>query len=235
MLIRLQHYLLVLLLFCFFSDPAFATGVAEQAMQRVKPALVTALKEKKLVYGNPVFIRIFKSEKALEVWVKQNDKFALFHSYPICTFSGQLGPKIKQGDGQSPEGFYRVSLGQLNPYSSYHLAFNLGYPNAYDRANGRTGNYLMVHGNCVSIGCYAMGDENIEEIYTLMEAALRGGQKNIDVHVFPFRFDSTKIDWQHSQWRTFWNDLKTGFDAFNQTRKTPIVTVVNKRYRIALP
>ncbi len=235
MTIRLQHYLLALLLFLLCSNSAFATSVAEQTVQRVKPALVTALKEKKLAYGNPVFIRIFKSEKVLEVWVKQNDKFVLFHSYPICTFSGQLGPKIKEGDGQSPEGFYRVGLDQLNPYSSYHLAFNLGYPNAYDRANGRTGNYLMVHGNCVSIGCYAMGDENIEEIYTLIEAALRGGQKNIDVHVFPFRFDSTKIDWQHSQWRTFWNDLKIGFDAFNQTKKLPVVSVVNKRYRIALP
>jgi murein L,D-transpeptidase YafK len=235
MTIRLQHYLLVLLLFFFCSNPAFATSVAEQAAQRVKPALVIALKEKKLSYGSPLFIRIFKSEKVLEVWVKQNDKFALFHSYPICTFSGQPGPKVKEGDGQSPEGFYRVGLGQLNPYSSYHLAFNLGYPNAYDRANGRTGNYLMVHGNCVSIGCYAMGDEAIEEIYTLMEAALRGGQKNIDVHVFPFRFDSTKIAWQRSEWQPFWNDLKTGFDAFNQTKKPPIVTVVNKRYRIVLP
>ena len=235
MLIRLQHYSLVLLLFLFFSDSAFATSVAEKAAQRVKPALVTALKKEKLNYGSAVFIRIFKSEKVLEVWVKQNDKFALFHSYPICTFSGQLGPKLREGDGQSPEGFYRVGLDQLNPYSSYHLAFNLGYPNAYDRANGRTGNYLMVHGNCVSIGCYAMGDENIEEIYTLMEAALRSGQKNINVHVFPFRFDSTKIDWQHSQWRTFWNDLKIGFDVFNQTKKPPNVSVVNKRYRIALP
>lgn len=234
MLIRPQYFLLALLLF-FCSELTFATDRAELAAQRVKPALVIALKAKKLNYGSAIFIRIFKSEKVLEVWVKQNDKFVLFHSYPICTFSGQLGPKLREGDGQSPEGFYRVGLGQLNPYSSYHLSFNLGYPNAYDRANSRTGNYLMVHGNCVSIGCYAMGDEAIEEIYTLMEAALRGGQKNIDVHVFPFRFDSTKIAWQRSQWRPFWNDLKIGFDAFNQTKKPPIVSVANKRYRIILP
>jgi murein L,D-transpeptidase YafK len=233
--IRLQHCLLVLLLLFFFSGSTFATSRAEQAAQRVKPALLTALKEKKLNYGSAVFIRIFKSEKVLEIWVKQEDKFAIFKTYPICTFSGRLGPKIKQGDGQSPEGFYRVGLGQLNPYSSYHLSFNLGYPNTYDRANGRTGDYLMVHGNCVSIGCYAMGDENIEEIYTLMEAALRGGQKNIDVHVFPLRFDSTKIAWQRSEWQPFWSDLKTGFEAFNQTKKPPIVNVVNKRYRITLP
>lgn len=218
-----------------FSSFCFAETRAEQAAKRVKPALVAALQKKNLSYGNPLFIRIFKSEKVLEVWVKQKDTFALFHTYPICTFSGQLGPKLRQGDGQSPEGFYRVGLGQLNPYSSYHLSFNLGYPNAYDRANGRTGNYLMVHGNCVSIGCYAMGDEAIEEIYTLMEAALRNGQRNIDVHVFPFRFDNTKIAWQRSEWQPFWGDLKAGFEAFNQTKRPPTVTVVNKRYRVALP
>lgn len=229
---RLRTFFLALLLVAF-SSFAYAETRAEQAAKRVKPALVTALQKKNLSYGSPVFIRVFKSEKVLEIWVRQNDSFALFHSYPICTFSGQLGPKLREGDGQSPEGFYQVGLGQLNPYSSYHLSFNLGYPNTYDRANGRTGNYLMVHGNCVSIGCYAMGDEAIEEIYTLMEAALRGGQKNIDVHVFPFRFDSTKLAWQRSEWKPFWSDLKTGFDAFNQTKKPPTVTVVNKRYRVA--
>jgi murein L,D-transpeptidase YafK len=218
MSIRFHHYLFALLLFFLGSNCVLAANRAEQAAQRVKPALVASLKEKNLVYGSAVFIRIFKAEKVLEVWVKQNDKFVLFHSYPICTFSGQLGPKIRQGDGQSPEGFYQVNLGRLNPYSSYHLAFNLGYPNAYDLANGRTGDYLMVHGNCVSIGCYAMGDESIEEIYTLMEAALRGGQKNIDVHIFPFRFDSTKITWQGSEQQAFWNDLKAGFEAFNSQR-----------------
>ena len=233
MAIRLQHYLFVLLLFLFCSSSALAVSRAEQAAQRAKPVLVTALKEKKLNYGSAVFIRIFKSEKVLEVWVKQNDKFILFQTYPICTFSGELGPKIRQGDGQSPEGFYRVGHGQLNPYSSYHLAFNLGYPNAYDRANGRTGDYLMVHGNCVSIGCYAMGDKNIEQIYTLMEAALHGGQRNIDVHVFPFRFDSTKIVWKNSEWQPFWSDLKLGFEAFNKNKKPPMISVVNKRYKIA--
>ncbi len=231
MSIRLQSCFLAALLL-LFSSTCFALTRAEQAAKRVKPTLITALHNKNLQYGNPVFVRIFKTEKVLEIWVKQNKQFALFKTYPICTFSGQLGPKIKQGDGQSPEGFYRVGLGQLNPYSSYHLSFNLGYPNAYDRANGRTGDFLMVHGNCVSIGCYAMGDKNIEEIYTLMEAALRDGQKNIDVHIFPFRFDNTKIAWQRSQWQPFWSDLKIGFEAFNKTGEVPGITVVNKRYRI---
>ncbi|MGH8051919.1 MAG: L,D-transpeptidase family protein [Arenimonas sp.] len=233
MSIRLQNFLFIVMLLVF-ANTAFADSRAEQAEKRVKPLLVAALAEKKLNYGNPVFIRIFKAEKVLEVWIRKKDQYVLFHTYPICTYSGRLGPKTREGDNQAPEGFYRVGLNQLNPQSNYHLAFNLGYPNAYDRANSRTGDFLMVHGNCVSIGCYAMGDAAIEEIYTLMDAALHAGQKNIDVHAFPFRFDSSKISWQNSEWQAFWSDLKTGFDAFNQTKKVPIITVVNKRYRIAL-
>ena len=222
----------LLLVFC---DTAFAESRAEQAARRVKPTLIAALAEKNLDYGSPVFLRIFTAEKVLEVWVAEKDRYVLFHAYPICTYSGRLGPKIREGDNQAPEGFYRVGPNQLNPQSNYHLAFNLGYPNAYDRANGRTGSFLMVHGNCVSIGCYAMGDAAIEEIYTLMDAALHSGQKNIDVHVFPFRFDSTKIVWQNSEWQPFWSDLKTGFDAFNRTKKPPVVTVSNKRYGFISP
>lgn len=226
----LAGFFIGLLIVC--SSSVFAQNRAEQAATRVKPLMVSALEDKNLTYGKAVFIRIFKAEKVLEVWVKQGEQFALFKTYPICTFSGSLGPKLRQGDGQSPEGFYRVGLSQLNPVSRYHLSFNLGYPNAYDRANRRTGDFLMVHGNCVSIGCYAMGDDAIEEIYTLMEAALRNGQSGIDVHVFPFRFDTTKIVWQNSDWKTFWSDLKLGFDAFNRTGRPPTVSVVNKRYRI---
>lgn len=216
----------------FFSHLAFAETRAEQAEKRVKPLLVPALEKKNLAYGSDAFIRIFKAEKDLEFWVKKGERFVLFKTYPICTFSGRLGPKIRQGDNQAPEGFYRVGLGQLNPYSRYHLSFNLGYPNAYDRANQRTGDFLMVHGNCVSIGCYAMGDAVIEEIYTLMEAALRNGQRNIDVHIFPFRYDNTTIRWQDSEWRSFWSDLKPGFDAFNTNNKPPSISVVNRRYKI---
>ncbi len=227
--------LLFVLLMLFFSDLVFAETRAVQAEKRVKPLLVAALEEKNLAYGSDVFIRIFKAEKTLELWVKKGDRFVSFKTYPICTFSGRLGPKIRQGDNQAPEGFYRVGIAQLNPYSRYHLSFNLGYPNAYDRANQRTGDFLMVHGNCVSIGCYAMGDAAIEEIYTLMEAGLRNGQRNIDVHIFPFRYDSTEIRWQDSEWHSFWSDLKPGFDAFNQTKKIPVISISKKRYRITSP
>ena len=173
-----------------------------------------------LSFGDPIFIRIFKHEHQLEVWMRNQRRYALFRQYPICTWSGALGPKLRQGDGQSPEGFYSVGRGQLNPQSSYHLSFNLGYPNAYDRAHGRTGNYLMVHGHCVSIGCYAMGDANIEQIYTLLDAALRGGQRRVDVHVFPFRFDKPpRTDWRAQRWGDFWGNLKQGHDAFERTKR----------------
>ena len=142
--------------------------------------LTHALEQKELSLGDPVFLRITKTQNRtnkqgkLEAFVENEEgDFVLLKTWDICTYSGDLGPKLREGDGQSPEGFYFVKPSRMNPYSSYHLSFNLGYPNAYDRAYERTGNYLMVHGDCVSIGCYAMTDEGIEEIYTLMGAAFR--------------------------------------------------------------
>lgn len=213
--------------------PSSARSQAAEA--RVKAALERDLEKQGLRFGAPVFMRIFKREKELELWVEGGDgKFARFRSYPICTYSGGLGPKLRQGDGQAPEGFYRVKPAQLNPSSRFHLSFNLGYPNAYDRAHSRTGDLLMVHGNCVLIGCYAMGDDAIEEIYSLAAAALRGGQGAFDVHAFPFKFESANLEAeQGSQWHGFWSELKPAYDAFEQTRKTPQVRVVDGHYRLA--
>lgn len=155
------------------------------ARERLQPLLAT----KGLELGAPVFIRIFKQSRELEVWLRRDSdkQWLLLRSYPICNYSGRLGPKLCEGDRQSPEGVYWVGPGQLNPGSRYHLAFNLGFPNRFDRANGRTGSYLMVHGNCVSIGCYAMADRGIEEIYALVEAALKNGQPRFQVQAFPAR------------------------------------------------
>lgn len=206
---------------------------AQEAAARVKPALQRDLAAQGLHYGSAVFVRIFKREAELELWLAGKDgRYRLFRTYPICTFSGALGPKRRQGDRQAPEGFYRVGLSQLNPASSYHLSFNLGYPNAYERANGYTGDFLMVHGSCVSIGCYAMGDAAIEEIYTLAEAALRQGQAAFEVHAFPFRLDDVALAAaRDSPWFDFWSELKPGYDAFERARQPPRVRVENKRYR----
>ncbi|MEI8706832.1 L,D-transpeptidase family protein [Pseudoalteromonas sp. B62] len=150
---------------------------SEKAISMVAPTLKKQLSDKGLEYGAPIFIRIFKDPGILEVWLESDDgTFIHFKNYEICTFSGDLGPKLKEGDNQSPEGFYYVDASGLNPWSNYHLSFNLGFPNKYDRTHNRTGSALMVHGNCVSIGCYAMTDEYINEIYALGAAALKSGQ-----------------------------------------------------------
>ncbi len=181
--------------------------------------------------GAHVFVRIFKRESELELWLHGADGYRLIKNYPICAWSGRLGPKLKEGDGQAPEGFYRVVRSALNPASRFHLSFNLGYPNAYDRAHGRTGSWLMVHGNCVSIGCYAMTDPGIEEIYTLMEAALENGQRAVPVHIFPFRMtDANMARASRSRWIGFWRNLKAGHDLFERTKRPPQVRVRNRSY-----
>lgn len=207
---------------------------SEKSIKNVLPTLNKELSVKSLSLGANIYIRIFKQEDELEVWLKdKNSKhFKLFKTYPICTFSGSLGPKLKEGDHQSPEGFYFVKPNQMNPYSQFHLSFNLGYPNAYDRYHKRTGSALMVHGNCVSIGCYAMTDPLIEEIYALANAALKGGQKYFRVHAFPFRMNSLNMDLhKHNKWHSFWLNLKDGYDFFEKNKFPPNVTVANGVYQ----
>ncbi len=205
---------------------------AEQSIASVEPTLRRELSNQGLEYGSPIFIRIFKEPGVLEVWIKSNDGgFVNFKNYDICTFSGTLGPKLRQGDNQSPEGFYFVNAARLNPWSRFHLSFNLGYPNKYDRLHGRTGSALMVHGNCVSIGCYAMTDAYINEIYALSSAALESGQPFFRVHSFPFKLDSETLSkYSSSQWYLFWLNLKEGYDYFNEHGRPPDVDVSNGKY-----
>ena len=191
------------------------------------------LSELDVKVGDPVFIRIFKEESLLEVWMKVEDAYVLFKQYPICAFSGHLGPKLKEGDRQSPEGFYKVKKYQLNPNSSYHLSFNLGYPNAYDKSHKRTGSYLMVHGECASIGCYAMTNAKIEEIYKLVEQALKKGQKYVQVHAFPFRMSEENMARHNdNKWYDFWTELQEGYDYFEAEKLPAHIKVKNKHYTI---
>ena len=183
--------------------------------------------------GDPVFIRIFKEESILEVWIQKRSEYVHLKDYLICASSGYLGPKLKEGDRQAPEGFYKVNKHQLNPNSKYHLSFNLGYPNAYDRSHKRTGTFLMVHGNCVSIGCYAMTDEKIEEIYALVKSALYKGQKYVSVHAYPFYMTAENMDlYEGNIWYDFWTNLKEGYDYFETEKLPPKIKVENKRYEI---
>lgn len=201
----------------------------QEAAARLRPVL----NAQSLALGAPVCLRVFKQENLLEVWLRTDaGQFKLLKSYPICAFSGGLGPKLARGDGQSPEGFYTVRPAALNPVSNYHLSFDVGYPNAYDRAKGRTGSALMVHGACVSIGCYAMTDPAIEEIWTLMAAAFRNGQREIQVQLFPFRMSIESLArHRRDPWYDFWMDLKIGSDLFEAARVPPRVEVRDGRYR----
>lgn len=183
--------------------------------------------------GDPVFVRIFKEESLLEIWIRSGEVYQHLKNYRICAYSGGLGPKLQEGDGQSPEGFYKVNKHKLNPKSKFHLSFDLGFPNKYDREYNRTGSYLMIHGNCVSAGCYAMTDEKIKEIYTLVEGALEAGQQYIQVHAFPFVMTEKNMDMHEgSEWYDFWVNLKEGYDYFEAEHLPPCVKVENAQYAI---
>jgi L,D-transpeptidase-like protein len=179
-----------------------------------------------------MLVRLFKQEAELEVW-KQDaaGRFELLKTYPICRWSGELGPKIKEGDRQAPEGFYTITPAQMNPNSQFYLSFNMGYPNAYDKAWGRTGAHLMVHGDCSSRGCYAMTDDQISEIYALARESFFGGQRGFQVQAFPFRMTAANFaKHRNNPAIPFWRMLKEGNDQFELTRQEPVVEVCEKRY-----
>lgn len=191
------------------------------------------LADRGMELGAPIFIRIFKRDFELEVWMKRNGRYELFETYPVCMWSGGLGPKKREGDKQAPEGFYTVEPTSLNPNSKYHLSFNLGYPNAFDRSHGRTGSFLMVHGDCRSIGCYAMTNRVIDEIWSLLTSAFSAGQKHVQVQAFPFRMTEANMSLHASNPNNgFWRQLEVGHNAFLRDGVPPIVSVCDGRYAI---
>lgn len=207
---------------------------ASRHLKPMSPETRAELAKKGMRPEAPIFIRVYKAESELEVWkVRDDGSFALFKTYPVCNWSGNLGPKIKEGDKQAPEGFYRVTAEQMNPYSKYYLAFNIGFPNKFDAANGRTGKFVMIHGDCKSVGCYAMTDAIMEEIYIIARESLRGGQPYFDVHAYPFRMTTQNMAKVKShQWAPFWNTLKRGYDYFETVKQPPSVAVCEKRYLV---
>ncbi len=203
-----------------------------KAEKQLPAKILTAMKAKGMTRTSPVMARIFKEEGKLEIWKqKTNGRYDMISSYDICKWSGELGPKYIEGDRQAPEGFYTVRPAQMKPNSSYHLAFNIGYPNAYDRANGRSGASLMVHGACSSSGCYSMTDEQIEEIYAFGRDAFRGGQTEFQIQAFPFRMTAANMArYRKDPNYEFWTMLKEGYDQFEITKVPPKVDVCEKRY-----
>ena len=203
-------------------------------MQPLSKDAMMLLGKKGMDVQAPIFVRIFKEESELEIWKLRDDgRYHHFKTYPICTWSGDLGPKLQAGDKQAPEGFYEIHKRQMNPNSSFHLAFNIGYPNAFDKSHGRTGSALMVHGKCKSAGCYAMTDALIEEIYALARDQYTGVRESFPVHAFPFRMtDENMARFKGHQWYPFWASLKEGHDAFETSRQVPTVTICDKRYHV---
>lgn len=191
------------------------------------------LAEKDLTLGSPVMIRIFKAEAEVEVWMQKDGRFERFATYPICYWSGTLGPKLKEGDRQSPEGFYSIGTDQVHRKGRWKHAFDIGYPNAIDRASGRTGSAILMHGGCQSIGCYAMTNSVMEEIFALGEQAMLQGQQQVPVHVFPFRMtDANLAAYATHPWRGFWTNLKEAYDIFERTHVPPAVAMCGRKYLI---
>lgn len=192
------------------------------------------LAAKGLVEGAPILIRIFKAESELELWMRKGNAYVLKATYPICHWTGTLGPKLREGDKQSPEGFYTIGPRQMRHRGRWREAFNLGFPNLHDKRLDRTGSYILVHGGCSSTGCYAMTEPVQQVIYRLAAAALRGRQPHFQVHVFPFRMtDANMAAHADNPWADFWRDLKAGYDVFETTRLPPRIGVCGQRYTVA--
>jgi murein L,D-transpeptidase YafK len=213
-------------------DTESNSGVTGRHMQPLSERMLADIENRNMTKESPVLVRIFKEEAEFEVWKQdRTGRFALLRTYPICRWSGELGPKIKEGDRQAPEGFYAITPGLMNPNSNYYLAINTGFPNAYDRANGRSGGLLMIHGDCSSRGCYAMTDEQIAEIYGLARESFFGGQKSFQIQAYPFRMTPLNMArHRNSPNMAFWKMLKEGYDHFEVTRLEPKVDVCEKHY-----
>jgi murein L,D-transpeptidase YafK len=231
----MPKFLITLLLpFLFAAHPKTNLPDSPRASgirSKVWPQLQKDLKAAGLKDDQPIYLRIFKEPGILEIWVRSGKQYKLFRNYLVCAFSGGLGTKTKEGDDKCPEGYYTLTPSQLNPVSNYHLAMNIGYPNLLEQQRGYTGNAVMIHGDCRSIGCYAMTDEKIEEIYTLVYEAFLHGQKSVPVNIFPFKLTNNNIDrYSNYPYVSFWEHLKPGYDIFEKTHVPPVVSVANKNY-----
>jgi len=203
-----------------------------KATKELSPELLSLFQQKNMPKHSPILVRIFKEESELEVWKQDaTGHFQILKIYPICRWSGDLGPKLHEGDRQAPEGFYTITPELMNPNSSYYLAINTGFPNSFDKANDRDGTFLMIHGDCWSSGCYAMTDEQMGEIYSLARDSLLGGQPSFQIQAYPFRLTPANLArHQTNPNMAFWKMLKIGNDHFEATHLEPKVDVCNRRY-----
>ena len=228
----LVRTLLILLVFGALGACTTLVDGDMRAMQPIPEKLVAEMRGKGMSPADPILIRIFKQESELEVWKRgRNGRFALLKTYPMCRWSGRLGTKTRSGDRQAPEGFYAVTPALMNPKSQYYLSFNIGYPNALERALGYTGEAIMVHGACSSSGCFALTDDGVAEIYAVAREAFRGGQPAFQVQAFPFRMTPANMAAHRLDPNfAFWRNLEEGYDFFEVKRQEPKVTACGRRY-----
>jgi murein L,D-transpeptidase YafK len=206
--------------------------VSSKVNYQLSGKIVQKMQAMSMAKESPIMLRIFKEEGVLEVWkANASNRFEMLRQYKICAWSGKLGPKVKEGDRQAPEGFYPIAPGQMNPHSSYYLAINTGYPNRFDQANGRHGSNLMIHGACSSSGCYSMTDEQMQEIFALARDAYKGGQQAVQLQALPFRMTAENMArHRNSPNIDFWNMLKPGYDQFEITKRPPEINICEKKY-----
>ena len=200
---------------------------------RIEADLRKKLAAKGLTYGTPVHLMAFKESKELEIWLEEDGghKFRHFATLPICAFSGDLGPKLREGDRQTPEGFYNLRHEFLHPSSAYHLAIDIGFPNSLDRSLGRTGSLIELHGACQSIGCYAMGNSGIEEIYLLVEQSFMRGVRRATFAAYPFRPTPERLAAERDHiWFEFWENIAGSYTKFMDLRRPPHFIPLRGRY-----
>jgi len=231
-LTALRGFLCVSFLGLTLVGGAPASAQVAKHLAPIPAATVALMAAKNTSPAAPLLIRVFKKESELEVWKQARDgRYLLLKTFPICRWSGQLGPKVRVGDRQAPEGFYAITPRLMNPNSAYYLSFDTGFPNAFDRARGATGSALMVHGTCSSMGCYAMTDSQVGEIFALAREAFAGGQAAFQFQAYPFRMTAQNMVRHRTDPNIgFWRMLKEGYDRFEATAEEPAVSVAGTRY-----
>jgi murein L,D-transpeptidase YafK len=204
------------------------------SVEAVNNSLAAKFEEKGLTLGSPVFLRVYKQTSEMELWVQQGPRYIHFKTFGICRWSGGLGPKMYEGDRQSPEGLYHITTADLIVNPRWDRAMNINYPNSFDVVNGRSGSGILIHGKCGSIGCFAIQDQNVEEVYGAVRAALFSGQAEIPVLALPFRFASVAPSVRDTlQLNEFWSDLRRADLLFERDRLPPTAWICDGRYYFA--
>lgn len=229
---RFAHWGVLALAAAALSACEDTGSLSRRSMRPIPPETLALMEQAGVGKDSPTLIRTYKKEAEFEIWKMRPDgRYVHLKTFPMCRWSGQLGPKAREGDRQVPEGFYSITPAQMNPNSAYYLSFNVGYPNAYDRAMGHGGGSIMVHGACSSAGCFSMTDKQISEIYAIARTSFNAGQRAIQMQSYPFKMTAENLAKHRLDPNiAFWKQLKQGSDHFEVASREPTVGVCGKHY-----